>query len=87
MGILAGLISVTGCGDNVEPWAAVCIGAVGGFVFTGMCHLLHYCGIDDPLDAAPMHFGCGVWGTLATGLFDRVILYQIKKKTTLFNIF
>jgi len=71
MGVLAGLVAITGCGDNVEPWAAVSIGSIGAFVFLGLCKLLHHFHIDDPLDAAPMHFGCGVWGTLATGFFDR----------------
>eukprot|EP00951_Prasinocladus_malaysianus_P004008 scaffold28419_cov50-Prasinocladus_malaysianus.AAC.1 len=25
--------------------------------------------IDDPLDAAPVHMWCGIWGALAVGLF------------------
>lgn len=26
--------------------------------------------IDDPVDAAPVHGFCGIWGVLACGLFD-----------------
>ena len=25
--------------------------------------------IDDPVDAAPVHFFCGMWGIIATGFF------------------
>lgn len=35
--------------------------------------LLH---IDDPVNAGPLHLGCGLWGPIATGLFlhpDRVL--------------
>lgn len=35
MGILAGLVGITGCCDVVEPWASVIIGLVAGVVFIG----------------------------------------------------
>eukprot|EP00753_Platysulcus_tardus_P014173 PLAT4167.1.p1 GENE.PLAT4167.1~~PLAT4167.1.p1 ORF type:complete len:665 (+),score=310.72 PLAT4167.1:174-1997(+) len=70
-GILAALVSITaGCAD-VQPWAALLIGAMGAVVY-------RYCDafitnkllIDDPLSAAAIHLGCGVWGLLAVGLFS-----------------
>ena len=32
--------------------------------------LLQKLKIDDPVDAAPVHGFCGIWGALATALFD-----------------
>lgn len=68
-GILAGLVSITGPCAVVEPYAAVIIGVIGGFVYFGSHHLLLKLKIDDPLDAAPVHFFCGAWGVLASGFF------------------
>jgi Amt family ammonium transporter len=68
-GILAGLVSITaGCGF-VKPWEAVVIGSVGGFVYQGASMLLKKAGIDDVVDAFPVHGACGIWGVLALGLF------------------
>merc|ERR1719399_1778151 len=30
---------------------------------------MHHFQIDDPVDAAAIHLGCGTWGLLAVGLF------------------
>jgi len=69
-GILAGLVSITaGCG-NVESGSAVAIGFVGAFVYQGASMLLVRLQIDDPVDASPVHGACGIWGTMAAGLFD-----------------
>ena len=42
---------------------------MGGFVYYGSSTLLKKLQIDDPLDAAPVHFFCGIWGVLSVGLF------------------
>lgn len=68
-GILAGLVSITGCAHGVMPWAAVIIGGIGGCVYHGATRLLLRWRIDDPLDAAPVHLFCGLWGVIANGLF------------------
>ena len=68
-GILSGLVSITGPCSVVEPWAAAFIGFIGGFVYYGSSTLLKKLQIDDPLDAAPVHFFCGIWGVIAVGLF------------------
>merc|ERR1712093_607456 len=31
--------------------------------------MLKYFKVDDVIDASPVHFFCGMWGVLATGLF------------------
>jgi len=68
-GILAGLVSITaGCGA-VQPWEAIIIGFIGGFVYQGASMLLRGFGLDDVVDAVPVHGACGVWGLLALGVF------------------
>jgi Amt family ammonium transporter len=68
-GILAGLVSITAPCPVVEPYAAVIIGVLGGFVYYGSSMMLQKMKIDDPLDASPVHFFCGMWGVVSTGLF------------------
>jgi len=68
-GILAGLVSITAPCPVFEPWASAFIGFVGGFVYYGSSSLLKKLQIDDPLDASPVHFFCGIWGVLSVGLF------------------
>jgi len=68
-GVLAGLVSITAPCSVVEPWAAMMIGIIGGFVYIGASNMIKVCWIDDPLDAFPIHGVCGVWGVLSVGIF------------------
>ncbi|KAI7846332.1 hypothetical protein COHA_000169 [Chlorella ohadii] len=68
-GILAGAVSITASCAMVHSYAAVVIGAVGAAVYLGASKLLLRLRIDDPVDAAPVHFFCGAWGVLAVGFF------------------
>jgi ammonium transporter, Amt family len=66
-GAISGLVAVTsGCGV-VEPWAAIVIGIVAGWVYLWSSSLLLRLRIDDAVDAIPVHMFCGIWGVLATG--------------------
>jgi len=39
--------------------------------------------IDDPVDAAPIHFACGLWGVLSVGLFaDQTFVEEILGRPT-----
>ncbi len=68
-GALAGLVSITaGCGF-VEPWAALLIGAIGGGLVVLAVEMFDKVRIDDPVGAISVHGICGVWGTMAVGLF------------------
>lgn len=67
---LAGLVAVTAPCASVEPWAAVVIGVVSGFLVVGACNLLDQkLHIDDPVGAVGVHGFNGLWGGIATGLF------------------
>lgn len=68
-GILAGLVGITAGADLVSPMAAVTIGAVSGMLVVYSIHLLDRLRIDDPVGAISVHGVCGIWGTIAVGLF------------------
>ena len=69
-GALAGLVGITAGTWVVEPVGAVIIGLIAGVLVILSIEffdkVLH---IDDPVGAISVHGVCGVWGTLAVGLF------------------
>ena len=73
-GALAGLVAITAPCAYVDPWAALVIGGVGGYVVVRGVELLDKLQIDDPVGAVPVHGMCGVWGTLAVGVFGKASL-------------
>ncbi len=70
-GALAGLVAVTAPCAFIEPWAAMVIGGIGGFLVVRGVELLDKLQIDDPVGAFPVHGICGIWGTIAIGIFGR----------------
>ncbi len=68
-GALAGLVGVTAGADVLTLSAAVVVGGVAGLLLLLSTEGLSRAGIDDPVGAVPVHLVCGVWGTLAVGLF------------------
>eukprot|EP01083_Nonionella_stella_P211392 764372_1 len=69
-GVLAGLVSVTGPCAVIKPWAAICIGLLGGILYWLSSNLLsRIIKIDDPLDAFSVHGMCGFWGVISVGIF------------------
>jgi len=68
-GCLGGLVGITANCSVVAPWAAVMIGLASGLVYVMSSKLLVMLKIDDAVDAIPVHFFCGIWGCIATGLF------------------
>jgi Amt family ammonium transporter len=73
-GALAGLVAITAPCAYVEPWAAMVIGAVAGYVVVRAVELLDKLQIDDPVGAFPVHGICGIWGTLCIGVFGKQAL-------------
>ena len=72
-GIIVGLVASTASCDGTEPWASVIIGIVGALFYSIGVLLINKFGIDDPLEASPVHLGGGSWGTLCVGLFNQDI--------------
>ena len=68
-GFLAGLVAITAPCYWVSPTGAFIIGAVAGVVVIWGMDALEFFRIDDPIGAVPVHLICGIWGTLALGLF------------------
>ena len=70
-GALAGLVGITAPCAVVGGAVSICIGiAAGILVIFGIVWLTHW-QIDDVVGAFPVHGLCGIWGTLAVGLFGR----------------
>ncbi len=68
-GALAGLVGITAGADVISPLDSVLVGAVAGIMVVGAVLLLDRLRIDDPVGAVAVHLVCGVWGTVAVGLF------------------
>nr|WP_026968631.1 ammonium transporter [Algoriphagus terrigena] len=69
-GILAGLVSITAGADVINPGTAVLVGFVGGILVVISAVLLDKARLDDVVGAVSVHLTCGVWGTLAVGIFS-----------------
>jgi ammonium transporter, Amt family len=67
-GAIGALVGITAPSGYVEPWAAVLIGLVAGFIVPLGVYAIDK-KIDDPVGALTAHGLCGVWGTLACGIF------------------
>jgi ammonium transporter, Amt family len=68
-GILAGLVGVTASCAYVTITSSFIIGLVAGVIVVFAVTFFDKIGIDDPVGATSVHLVCGVWGTLAVGLF------------------
>ncbi|RAP23954.1 ammonium transporter [Candidatus Marinamargulisbacteria bacterium SCGC AG-343-K17] len=68
-GSLAGLVGVTASADIITPLEAVLIGSVAGVLVVFSAKIFDSLRVDDPVGAISVHLVCGVWGTLAVGLF------------------
>ncbi|NJL44641.1 MAG: ammonium transporter [Leptolyngbyaceae cyanobacterium SM2_3_12] len=69
-GVLAGLVAITAPCAFVNLGSAAIIGLVAGVMVVFSVTLLDRLRIDDPVGAISVHLICGIWGTLAVGLFS-----------------
>jgi Amt family ammonium transporter len=68
-GTLAGLVAITAPCAFVSPGSSLLIGLVAGVVVVYSVLFFDRVKLDDPVGALSVHLVCGVWGTLAVGLF------------------
>ena len=68
-GILAGLVGITAGCANVSYLSAIIIGAIAGIIVVFSVAFFDKLKIDDPVGATSVHLVCGIWGTLAVGIF------------------
>ena len=79
-GALAGLVGITAGADVVSIWSACIIGLISGTLLVfGSSLIEKVIKIDDPVGAITVHGICGIWGTIAVGIFstEHSILTQI----------
>ena len=69
-GALAGLVGITAGADVVSVNAAMLIGLIAGIIVVFSVLFFDRARIDDPVGAVSVHLVCGVWGTLAVGIFS-----------------
>jgi Amt family ammonium transporter len=69
-GLLAGLVGITAGADAVSPGAAIIIGFIAGAIVVFAILFFDKIKIDDPVGAISVHGVCGIWGTLAVGIFN-----------------
>ncbi len=68
-GILGGLVGITAGADLMSPTEAIIIGLVAGVLIVLGVALIDKIKLDDPVGAVAVHLFCGMWGTLAVGIF------------------
>ena len=68
-GALAGLVSITAGPDLQNHLMSVVIGGIGGALVVFAIPMMDKLKIDDVVGAIPVHLVCGIWGTLAVGIF------------------
>ncbi len=68
-GILGGLVGITAGADQMSPTDAIIIGAIAGAIIVFAVALIDRLKLDDPVGAIAVHLVCGIWGTLAVGIF------------------
>ncbi|MDB9779681.1 ammonium transporter [Flavobacteriaceae bacterium] len=68
-GVLGGLVGITAGADQMGPMDAILIGIIAGVIIVLGISLVDKLKLDDPVGAVAVHLICGIWGTLAVGIF------------------
>ncbi|WP_298550202.1 ammonium transporter [uncultured Algibacter sp.] len=69
-GILGGLVGITAGADVMTPESAIIIGGIAGALIVFAVSFIDAIKLDDPVGAIAVHLACGIWGTLAVGIFS-----------------
>jgi Amt family ammonium transporter len=99
-GSLAGLVGITAGADTVSVLSSIIIGGIAGLIVVlAVIFIDTKLRIDDPVGALSVHLVCGIWGTLAVGIFSTnpdhsfmvqligVVAYGIVAALSAFTIF
>ncbi len=78
-GFLAGLVGITAGPDVISPTWSIVVGLIAGVLVVFSILFFDKIKIDDPVGAISVHGVCGIWGTLAVGIFsaDHSIVTQL----------
>jgi Amt family ammonium transporter len=77
-GSLAGLVGITAGADQVTVYEAMIIGAIAGVIVVFAVLGFDKIKVDDPVGALSVHLVCGIWGTLAAGIFGApLVIHQL----------
>jgi Amt family ammonium transporter len=68
-GILGGLVGITAGADLMSPNESVVIGLLAGAIIVLAVAFVDKIKLDDPVGAVAVHLVCGIFGTLAVGVF------------------
>lgn len=68
-GILAGLVAITAGADSIAPSASVLVGVLAGNLVVFSIIFFDRLRVDDPVGAVSVHGVCGIFGTLAVGIW------------------
>lgn len=71
-GCLAGLVGITAGADKMSPVDSIIIGLVAGIIVVFAIVMFDKLKLDDPVGALSVHLVCGIWGTLAVGIFGEL---------------
>ena len=82
-GVLAGLVGITAGADSVSVSASFVIGVIVGVIVVFSILFFDKVRIDDPVGAISVHGICGIWGTVAVGIFNSGISIGVQILGTL----
>ena len=71
-GVLGGLVGITAGADQMGYLDALAIGAIAGVIIVLGVSFIDRLKLDDPVGAVAVHLICGIWGTLAVGIFGEL---------------
>jgi Amt family ammonium transporter len=75
-GVLGGLVGITAGADQMSPTDAILIGVIAGVIIVAGIALVDKLKLDDPVGAIAVHLICGIWGTLAVGIFGSMASFD-----------
>jgi len=75
-GVLAGLVGITAGADVISPAESLLVGLIAGVLVVFSALILDKLKLDDVVGAVSVHLTCGIWGTLAVGIFGQGMAFM-----------